>query len=125
DREFLYQLHVMDLETRKTVQLTKEPVNVQQPVWSPDGKTIAINRSGDDQKGELLLIDAATGAKVVVEPPIKDGILWPEEYAPDGKSLLLLARNQAGFVQMAILKLEESAAGKPPKPAGVPAFFGP
>ena len=126
DREFLFQLHVMELETRKIKQLTKEPVNVQMPVWSKDGKMIAVTRSGDDQKGELLLIDADTGAKVVVEPPVKDGILWPQEFSPDGKSLLLLATNKAGFAQLAALDLEEpDKDGKPLKPNRRFNLFGP
>jgi dipeptidyl aminopeptidase/acylaminoacyl peptidase len=109
DQEFLFQLHVLDLETRKTVQLTHEPVNVLAPVWSLDGRTIAITRSGDDQKGELLLVNASTGAKVVIEPPVQDGILWPETFSPDGQKLLLTARNEAGFYQLAVLELADAA----------------
>src|SRR5262249_44097938 len=97
DADFDFQLHVMDLDTKKVTRLTKEAVKVEAPLWSPDGKTIAVTRSGDDQKGDLLLIDAATGAKTVVAPPVKDGILWPRAFAPDGKSLLVVADNEAGF----------------------------
>src|SRR5438445_7638067 len=125
DREFLFQLHVMDLETRKVKQLTKEPVNVLSPVWSRDGKTIAVTRSGDEQKGELLLVNADTGDKVVVEPPVKGGIVWPEEVSPDGSTLLLRATNAAGFMQMAMLKLEPSTAGQLSKPTGPMELFGP
>jgi dipeptidyl aminopeptidase/acylaminoacyl peptidase len=126
DRDFLFQLFVMDLETKKAVQLTRESVNVQKPVWSPDGTTIAVTRSGDEQKGELLLIDATTGAKVEVAPPVKDGILWPEAFKPDGKALLLTGRNKAGFMQLTLLELTPSAElGKAPKPSGEPRFFGP
>ncbi len=126
DRDFVFQLHVMDLQTRKITRLTHETVKVQVPVWSRDGKTIAINRSGDEQKGELLLVDAETGKKVVVEPPEKDGILWPEDFSPDGRSLLLTARNPAGFLQLAILPLKDAKEpGIPPEPAGRPRFVGP
>jgi dipeptidyl aminopeptidase/acylaminoacyl peptidase len=126
DRDFVFQLHVMDIETRKITRLTHESVKVQVPVWSRDGKTIAINRSGDEQKGDLLLVDAETGNKVVVEPMVKDGILWPEDFAPDGKSLLLTARNPTGFLQLAILSLKDTKkAGHPPEPAGAPTFVGP
>src|SRR5207249_4875526 len=68
----------------------------------------------------------STGAIVVVEPAVKDGILVPERFAPDGKALLLLARNPGGFVQMAVLELAPSRAeGKPPRPVQPPTFFGP
>lgn len=123
---FQFQLHVMDPQTRKVVQLTRGKVQVLRPVWSRDGKTIAVTRSGDEQKGELLLVDAGTGATTVVKPESKDGILWPERFSPDGKSLLVTARNKVGFLQLAVLELPESReAGQPPRPTGTPVFIGP
>ncbi len=126
DADFDFQLHVMDLATKKVTRLTKEPVKVQSPLWSPDGRTIAVTRSGDEQKGDLLLIDAGTGAKVVVAPPVKGTVVWPGAFAPDGKSLVVVAPNAAGFDQMALLKLgDRPEAGKPPRPDGGPKFIGP
>jgi dipeptidyl aminopeptidase/acylaminoacyl peptidase len=126
DRDFVFQLFVLDLAGGKPTQLTSGPVMVQSPVWSPDGRALAVNRSGDDERGDLLLLDAATGAKVVVEPPVAGGILWPEAFAPDGSALLLRSRNEAGFLQLAVLELAApSESGKPPKPKGPPAFIGP
>lgn len=116
DREFLFQLHVLDLQTRKTTQLTREAVNVHDPVWSPDGATLAVTRTGDDQKGELLLVQPATGKQVVVPPAVKDGIVWPEDFSPDGTTLLTLARNPAGFDQLALVDLAAP---------GPPVFIGP
>jgi dipeptidyl aminopeptidase/acylaminoacyl peptidase len=112
DADFQFQLHVMDLDTKKVTRLTKEAVQVQAPLWSPDGRTIAITRSGDDQKGDLLLIDARTGAKVVVGPPIKGTILRPGAFAPDGKSLVVVAPNAAGFDQLALLTLSDHPEAK-------------
>lgn len=126
DKDFDFQLHVMDLETKVVRRLTREKEKVQVLRWSPDGRTIAINRSGDDQKGDLLLVEATTGATVSVPPPVKDGILWPAAFAPDGKALLLRARNEKGFVQMAVLGLAlPSEPGKPATPTGPPTFVGP
>jgi dipeptidyl aminopeptidase/acylaminoacyl peptidase len=126
DDPFVFQLHVMDLATRKTVRLTREKEKVQNLVWSPDGKTVALNRSGDDQKGVLLLVDAGTGSAAVVKPALKAGNPVPERFSPDGKSLLLTDRNKAGFRQLAVLELKLSeTSGKPPRPAGPAAFFGP
>jgi dipeptidyl aminopeptidase/acylaminoacyl peptidase len=126
DADFDFQLHVMDLATKKVTRLTSEPVKVGSPLWSPDGRTIAVTRSGDDQKGDLLLIDADTGAKVVVAPPVKGTILTPGAFSPDGKSLVVIAPNAAGFDQLALLKLgDRPKAGKPPRPDGAPRFIGP
>src|SRR5262249_21871275 len=125
DQEFVFQLHVMDLETRKVRELTHEQVKLQSLAWSPEGKTIAINRSGDDQKGDLLLIDVATAGKIVVPPLVKDGNIVPEQFSPDGTKLLLTAQNEAGFYQMCVLALTPGEPGKPPTPAKRPTFFGP
>src|SRR5262249_15305712 len=124
-QEFLFQLHVMDLKTRKVTQLTREKIKVQNLRWSLDGKTIAVTRTGDEQKGQLLLVDAASGATRVVEPAEKDGILLAERFSPNGKSLLLTARNKTGFLQLAVLDLKETETGKPPRPAGPLTLIGP
>jgi dipeptidyl aminopeptidase/acylaminoacyl peptidase len=103
DREFLFQLMVMDLETRKVRQLTKEPMNVHQPVWSPDGKLIAVTRSGDDQNGELLLVDAGGGSVRSIASPERGGIIFAQDFTPNGRSLLCVARNKRGFMQLYML----------------------
>jgi dipeptidyl aminopeptidase/acylaminoacyl peptidase len=126
DADFDFQLHVMDLATKKVTRLTREAVKVHSPLWSADGRTIAVTRSGDEQKGDLLLVDADTGAKVAVAPPVKGTILWPGAFAPDGKSLVVVAPNATGFDQLALLKLADAPeAGKPPRPDGAPKFIGP
>lgn len=100
DKPFLFQLMVMDLGTRKSRQLTREPVNVHFPVWSPNGRLIAVTRSGDDQKGELLLVDPSTGAIRVISPPTAGGIIIPEEFSSNGEKLLCRALNARGFLQL-------------------------
>ena len=51
----------------------------------------------------------------MVKPPVAGTILWPAAFAPDGKSLAVIAPNAAGFDRLALLKL----------PGGAPTFFGP
>ncbi|HEX5271519.1 MAG TPA: S9 family peptidase, partial [Gemmataceae bacterium] len=70
-----------------------------------------------DQKGDLLLIDAETGAKVVIAPPVKGTVVWPGAFSPDGKSLAVIAPNADGFDQLAVLKLGDRP--------GEPRFVGP
>ncbi|MGE3808701.1 MAG: alpha/beta fold hydrolase, partial [Gemmataceae bacterium] len=123
-RAFLFQLHVLDLDSGKTTQLTREPLNVSTPVWSRDGNFLAVTRSGDDQKGEVLLVDARSGAKTEVPPPIKGGILWPQAFSPDGKALLVIMRNPEGYEQLGLVSLEPGKEGKLPRPQD-PVFIGP
>ena len=69
DQPFRFQLMVMDLRTRAVRRLTREAMSVHFPTWSPDGKTLAVTRSGDDHRGELLLVDAVSGALREVKAP--------------------------------------------------------
>lgn len=97
---FLFQLMVLELATKKRAQLTRETVNLHDPVWAPNGRTIAVLRSGDDAKGELLLVDAETGESRTVNPPFSNGIVIPEEFSADSRQLLCRARNERGFLQL-------------------------
>lgn len=109
DKPFLFQLMVMDLATRKIRQLTREPVNVHFPVWSPNSRMIAVTRSGDDQKGDLLLVDPSNGVVRIIAPPVAGGILIPEEFSSNGEKLLCRALNARGFLQLYLL---DAAAAK-------------
>ncbi len=106
DRPFVYQLMVRHLITGHSKRLTFEPVNVHQPVWSPDGGMIAVTRSGDDQKGELLLVPMTGGGPRVIAPPVPGGILFAEDFSPNGRNILCRARNARGFMQLYLLEIK-------------------
>jgi dipeptidyl aminopeptidase/acylaminoacyl peptidase len=110
DAEFRFDLHVMDLATGELRRLTHEPVNVEEPRWAPDGRTIVATRTGDEQKGDLLIVDAATGATRVIAPPVPGGILWAKAFSADGKMLLCLGLNARGFLQLAAVDVAAGAA---------------
>lgn len=100
---FVFQLFVMDLATRKERQLTHEAVNVFFPVWSPDGKMIAATRTGDDRSGDLVLASADGRMVEYAEPPVKGGIVIPQAWSPDGKSLLTAAEDEKGFHRLYLI----------------------
>ncbi len=100
---FVFQLFVMDLATRKERQLTREAVNVFFPVWSPDGKMIAATRTGDDRSGDLVLASADGRMVEYAEPPVKGGIVIPQAWSPDGKTLLTAAEDEAGFHRLYLI----------------------
>ena len=100
---FVFNLFVLDLATRKERQLTHETVNVHFPLWSPDGKLIAAVRTGDDRAGDLILA-AADGSMIEYgEPPVKGGIVIPQAWSPDGKSLLASAEDEQGFHRLYLI----------------------
>ena len=111
DPEGVFQLFVLDLNTRAVRRLTDEKSNVTGPVWSPDGRTIAATRTPDDESGELLWVDAASGTVRVQAPPTAGGIVLAKAFSPDGRWLLCAARNAEGFLQPAVIP----AGGGPPR----------
>lgn len=112
---FLFELFVKDLKTGREKKLTNEPVNIHSPVWSRSGDRIAVTRSGDDQQGELLVIEIATGKVWEIPSPTDGGILFPAAFSPDDKTILLTAQNPRGFMQLATVSPDE----------GVVRFVGP
>jgi dipeptidyl aminopeptidase/acylaminoacyl peptidase len=106
EQAFLSQLFVMDLASKAQVQLTHEAVAVKHPVWAADGRTIAVTRTGDDQKGELLLVDAASGAVTEIPPPVPGGLTIAEQFSPFSRDVLCRARNAKGFLQLYLVDVK-------------------
>ncbi len=104
DRPFRMNVHVMDLATRATRQLTRDPADVLAPRWSLDGRTLVATATPDGQRGQLVVIDVASGAERRIPPPVEGGIAWPVGFLPGG-ALVALATNAEGFAQLATLDL--------------------
>ncbi len=113
-KPFLFNLHVMDLDTREVRQLTREVNGLRAPCWRRDGSALVATLTSDDQRGPLLVVDAESGAVRRIPPPREDGIAWPIDFLPSGE-LLVAATNAAGFAQLARADLASGAF----------AFFGP
>jgi dipeptidyl aminopeptidase/acylaminoacyl peptidase len=110
DTPFRFDAHLIDLATGEARRLTREAVNVVEPRFAPDGRVVAATRTGDDQKGDLLLIDAATGATRVLAPPVAGGILWPKAFSADGALLLCTGLNSQGFLQLVAVDVAAGTA---------------
>jgi dipeptidyl aminopeptidase/acylaminoacyl peptidase len=104
DRSFRFDVMAMELATGSIRRLTREKQNVRSPRWSPDGRTIVSTVTPDDQKGELLAIDVASGAVRRIPAPRPEAILWPVEFLPDGL-LLAATLNEEGFAQLCTVDL--------------------
>jgi TolB protein len=79
------QLFLMDMARGSERQLTRDDADHEDPVWSPDGKSIAFVLIKDGKKA-LALIDPASGKSEVLGPASQSPI--HPSFSPDGKTLL-------------------------------------
>lgn len=79
------QLFLINRDGSGEKQLTRDDADHEDPVWSPDGRTIAFVLIKDGKKA-LALLDPAAG-KVDVLGPGGQSPIHPA-FTPDGKSLL-------------------------------------
>jgi dipeptidyl aminopeptidase/acylaminoacyl peptidase len=73
------------------------PVALTQPVWSPDGRTLAFTTFPDDpapSTGDLVLYDVASKTSRTIHDPTRTVTLSQLQWTPDGQSLLFSATDQ-------------------------------
>jgi Tol biopolymer transport system component len=78
---------VFDNDGRESRRLTFPPEIQRRPVWSPDGKRIAVGRSNAIGAGPgLTILDAAgKGTPQAVEEGSKHGAIIPTDWSADGR----------------------------------------
>jgi dipeptidyl aminopeptidase/acylaminoacyl peptidase len=95
-REARKHVHVFDLATRKSIQVTSGPFDDADPAWSPDGRSIAFvsNRTLPDpdrsQDANVFVVAAHEGAipRAVATGPGTDGA---PSWSPDGRWIAYVA----------------------------------
>lgn len=88
-------LHLLNLNSGQTQQLTFAPGADNQPAWSPDGRQLAFVAKREHVKPQLYLLNLAGGdAQPLTDLPV--GVKAPR-FFPDGKKILFMAEVPAGF----------------------------
>ena len=84
-------LYVVDARGGKALQLTTSPSYETQPVWSPDGKTLAF---ASDRKGNFDVYTIASEGGAVKRITTNSASEMPCAFAPDGKEIYYTAQLQ-------------------------------
>lgn len=94
-RELRQHIHVFDVESKKSIQVTSGPYDDSEPAWSPDGRFLAFtsNRTEEpdaNDNSDIYVVEAKAGQKprAVTTSPGTD--LDPA-FSPDGKWIAYLA----------------------------------
>ena len=84
-------LYVVDARGGKALQLTTSPSYETQPVWSPDGKTLAF---ASDRKGNFDVYTIASEGGAVKRITTNSASEMPCAFAPDGSAIYYTAQLQ-------------------------------
>lgn len=95
------------------------------PVWSPDGRRLALERK-EGRHMPAYLADVSTGTTRRVSPA--EGQFWPGSFSPDGRRLAMSVLEQPGIWNVETLDLETGARvavtheTSPERPARYPSW---
>lgn len=116
----------LDPVTGERMRFVTGAGSVRAPRWSLDGSRIAFLRKVSGPREEVVIVDATAGAtRLVISPPLvevdSDGLEW----APDGRSLLVV--HGAGTRRLGLMDTETGAVTDLdiPEYAVLEAFFRP
>jgi len=93
--EIRQQVFVVALATGERRQLTHESLDHLGPLWSPDGRSVAVRRGAPGQvlRTQIALVDVATGSVRTICPAMSStSCAW----SPSGDRLLITGSDESG-----------------------------
>ncbi|HEX5828727.1 MAG TPA: hypothetical protein VFY23_14465 [Candidatus Limnocylindrales bacterium] len=91
--ENLWVVNADGTGARLLADCTGECANLDDPAWSPDGRSVLYSRNGTDAAGEVVSsleqVDVASGASEVLVRAEPGHFYAGQRWSPDGKSIVL------------------------------------
>ena len=114
------ELWLYDFQRQTTTQLTFNAKSARSPVWTPDGKHIALGAHSSNGGYDIWWVrsDGAGEPQVLLEG--KTAVLFPSSFSPDGKRLAYYDSTQGGW-KISVLPLDIADPDHPK--AGTPEPF--
>jgi len=99
----------MDIADGSIRQLTSAQVSSYNPIWSPDGRKIAVTRTDTDSDADIIVIEVETGEETNLTPHEGEQAWTAVDWSPDGAHLLVRSdtcEGYAGYNNVAVLDLK-------------------
>ena len=107
------EVWVGDLERGTMSRLTGDgPLN-SAPIWTPDGSRVTFNSRRDSAATQNIYWARADGSGSVERLTSSDGAQVPNDWSPDGKTLLFYETNQATGYDLWTMTLDRERTVKP------------
>ena len=108
DREHRLTVATVDTGEEEVVLRRSPPQFIDEPSWSPDGKTIAFAGKEAGKNG-LYLFDVATRSITAMKVPAWAGV-GSMQWLPDGSGMLITVFDRESPAQIWLLKLDGAAS---------------
>jgi dipeptidyl aminopeptidase/acylaminoacyl peptidase len=117
-------IHVFDLETKTSIQVTRGPYDHSQPVWSPDGSRLAFTSNRTEEPDSNFNEDAFIVAPAENQEPRRlttsEGSDTSPAFSPDGRWIAYIEGGDPREIWYATNNVAVVAAdpepGDPPRP---------
>jgi dipeptidyl aminopeptidase/acylaminoacyl peptidase len=103
--EKVFDIHVMDLESKQSRRVVAEDTPFSAGDFSPDGKLLLLGREDHSRNNDIYLLELATSKLTNLTPHEGDVRFFGGEWLPDNRSLYVVTDQNRDGLSLALLKI--------------------